>query len=397
MRPASSAIAAFDAPPGPRLVVGPGASDRIGEIAASLGLRRVLVVTDEGIVAAGHLDRVRGRLEAVGVAVAVYDRVRENPSGADAEACTRAAATHAADGLLGLGGGSALDTAKGCSLLLTNGGRMRDWRGHASPPKPLLPLIAVPTTTGTGSECQSYALIADDESHVKIACGAPGLLPRAAVLDPALAATQPRRVTACTGLDALVHAVETAVTRTRNPLSLLFAREAFALIDAHFERSLAHGDDLAARAAMQLGAAWAGTAIERSMLGAAHAAANPLTARCGLVHGHAVAVMLPAVVRYNAEDPAIAEEYARLAIHARLAPADASPAAAVAGLRVRLRDLLRAAQAPADLVACGFIPDDIPAMAAEAAQQWTGTHNPRPVDAQAFERIYRESLRAEGD
>ena len=199
-----------------------------------------------------------------------------------------------------------MDTAKGCNFLLTNGGQMKDYWGVGKATQPMLPLIAIPTTGGTGSECQSFALITDEATHQKMACGDPKAAARIAILDPALTLSQPRRVTACSGIDAIAHALETAVTKTRNPLSLIFSRAAFQLTMAGLPRVLEAPGDLDARSQMLWGAACGGTAIENSMLGAAHSAANPLTAHFGITHGQAVGMMLPQVVRFNALDPAAA-------------------------------------------------------------------------------------------
>src|SRR5262245_564433 len=177
----------------------------------------------------------------------------------------------------------------------------------------MLPLIAIPTTAGTGSECQSAALIADEQTHQKMACLDPKAAARIAILDPALTVSQPARVAACTGIDAIAHALETAVTKKRNPLSAMFSREAFRLCLLAFPDILTKPTDLEARGRMLLGAALAGLAIENSMLGAAHAAANPLTAHCGIVHGQAVGLMLPSVIRFNAEEPASQTIYGELA------------------------------------------------------------------------------------
>ncbi len=364
---------------------------RLGELAREIGGTHALLVTDQGIVAAGHAGRVRHALEGAGFAVTTYDRVRENPTTADVDACLAVARPAGIDLIVGLGGGSALDTAKGCNFLLTNGGQMRDYWHAKAATKPLLPLIAIPTTAGTGSECQSYALIADEQTHQKMACGDPKAVARVALLDPTLTVTKPRRVTACTGLDAIGHAVETLVTSKRNPVSHLFAREAFALLNANLSAVLERPDDLAARGAMQLGAAYAGLAIENSMLGAAHACANPLTAQFGVVHGQAVAIMLPTVVRYNAVDSAAAMLYAELAVHAGLcAPGNID--AAVGALARRLDELLAIAGLPKDLAASGVTAAAIAALADNAATQWTGSFNPRPVKAPEFAALYRSAL-----
>ena len=167
-------------------------------------------------------------------------------------------------------------------------------------------IIVIPTTAGPGSECQSFALISEAESHNKMACGDPKAAAKIAILDPELTLSQPRNVTACTGIDAIAHAVETAVTRKRNETSLKYSRAAFQMMLENFSRVLESPDDLEARGQMLLGAAYAGTAIEHSMLGAAHSAANPLTAHFDVIHGQAVGMMLPHVVRFNAAAETIA-------------------------------------------------------------------------------------------
>ena len=192
-----------------------------------------------------------------------------------------------------------MDCAKGINFVFTNGGTMHDYHGVGKALKPMLPMIAVPTTAGTGSEMQSFALISDANTHVKMACGDKKASFRIAVLDPELTLTQPELVTALTGIDAVSHAVETYVTKRRNPVTMLYSREAWRLLAGNFRRVLSDPGDLESRAGMQLGAAYAGVAIENSMLGARHALANPLTATYGTSHGQAVGLMLPHVVRYN--------------------------------------------------------------------------------------------------
>ena len=171
----------------------------------------------------------------------------------------------------------------------------------------MLPMVAVPTTAGTGSEAQSFALISDAETHVKMACGDKKAACRVAILDPRLTLTQPPRVTALTGIDAIAHAVETYVSTKRSQISQAFSREAWQFLVRHFEQVLERPADLEARGSMQIGACLAGLAIEHSMLGAAHGLANPLTAHFGLAHGQAVGVMLPHVIRFNAE--VVSREY----------------------------------------------------------------------------------------
>jgi alcohol dehydrogenase len=324
--------------------------------------------------------------------VARFDGVEENPSTACVEKCVAVARQFGIDAIIGLGGGSSMDTAKGANFILTNGGRMQDYWGIGKAKNPMLPLIAIPTTGGTGSECQSFALITDEQTHQKMACGDPKAAARIAILDAALTVSQPRRVTACSGIDAIAHSVETAVTKKRNPLSLMFSREAFRLTMAGFPRVLQTPRDIEARGWMLLGAAWGGTAIENSMLGAAHSAANPLTARFGIVHGHAVGLMLPHVVRFNAQDPLTAARYAEIAYAAHLANPSEAVEIAIDRLADCLRELLRKTNLPVSLKDCGVREAALPQLAAEAATQWTAQFNPRPVTRSDFESLFAAAL-----
>ena len=366
--------------------------ETIGELARGLPASRILLVTDPGIVAAGHSDRVRRFLEKAGLRVSVFDQSEENPTTRCVEACLQIANDNAIDAFVAVGGGSSLDTAKGCNFLITNGGRMQDYWGTGKAAKPLLPLIAIPTTAGTGSECQSFALIADADTHQKMACGDPKAAPRIAILDPVLTLSQPIRVTACTGIDAIAHVVETAVTKKRTALSLMYAHEGFKLTVPNLPRIFENPNDLEARGRMQLGAAFAGLAIENSMLGAAHSAANPLTAHYGIVHGQAVGMMLPYVVRFNGQDPAALRAYAELASAPEIACVSDGPEKALDTLIEHLESLLQLAQMPRSLADCGVKASMIPTLADEAARQWTATFNPRPVSAEGFATLFQLAL-----
>jgi alcohol dehydrogenase len=326
------------------------------------------------------------------VKVAVFDRALENPTTACVDDCLSVARKEQIDTFVALGGGSSMDTAKGCNFLLSNGGRMRDYWGIGKAAKPMLPLIAIPTTAGTGSECQSFALIADDKTHQKMACGDPKAAARVAILDPALTLSQPARVTACTGIDAIAHVVETAVTKKRNALSLMYAHEGFKLTIPNLPRVFKDPQDLEARGRMQLGAALAGLAIENSMLGAAHSAANPLTAHFGIVHGQAVGMMLPHVVRFNGADPDALKGYAELASAPELACLSDGLEEALEALISHLNALLKIAGMPRSLRDCGVTESMIPTLAEEASKQWTATFNPRPVTQDDFISLYEAAF-----
>ena len=224
----------FDFQPRTRIVFGPDKVDSLGELASELGARRAIVVSDRGVIHAGHTGRGMAALERAGIETHLFDGVHENPSTDDVELGRKLAQRYEPEIIIGLGGGSAMDCAKGINFLYTNGGTMHDYWGVGKALKPMLPMIAIPTTAGTGSETQSFALISDAKTHVKMACGDKKASFRIAVLDPRLTVTQPRGITALTGIDAIAHALETYVTTRRNPASLAFSREAWQLLAPNF-------------------------------------------------------------------------------------------------------------------------------------------------------------------
>jgi alcohol dehydrogenase len=376
-------MASFDYTPRTRTVFEAGGLERLGLLARELGGRRALLACDAGVRDAGYGDRAAASLRSAGLQITAFHDFDSNPRGEMVARGAELARREQSDILIGLGGGSSMDCAKGINFLLSGGGEMRDYWGWGKlQGARTLPSIGVPTTAGTGSEAQSYALISDTESHAKMACGDPGAAFRIALLDPELTLTQPARVAAVAGYDALSHAVETWVTTKRTPFSELFSREAWRLLQGHYERVLAAPGDLEARGAMLLGAHYAGIAIENSMLGATHACANPLTARHGTEHGIAIGVLLPHVARWNAG--VAAPRYAELLEIAGL-DAGKKPAERLAS---RLEELARVGGLPGSLAAAGIERSELPALADDAARQWTGRFNPRPFDAQGALEVY---------
>ena len=375
----------FDFQPRTRVVFGSGSLSRLGELARELGCSRVLLVADPGIVAAGHVARADASLRNAAIGTMLFDAFDANPDSAMVAAGAARAAASGVDSIVALGGGSSLDCAKGINFVLTNGGTMRDYRGFGKAARPLLPMIGIPTTAGTGSDAQSYALISDTTTHEKMACGDPKAAFRVAVLDPALTVSQPSAVTAIAGYDALSHAVESYVTTRRTEISDVFARDAWRRLEVNYQRVLHDPADLSARGAMLFGAYEAGLAVELSMLGATHACANPLTARYGTTHGVAIGVMLPHVVRWNAAH--VGYRYAELLG----LPTDTPAEEAAERLSARLETLARAGDLPATLQDLGVPRADLPLLAAAAATQWTGTFNPRPFDVAAGLALYEQA------
>lgn len=373
-----------------RIIFGPGKLAELGSLGSKLGAKRALVVSDRGIVAAGHTARGVQSLEQIGITVALFDQIAENPTTADVDKGLAVAKDIRPDLIVGFGGGSSMDCAKGINFLYSCGGRMQDYWGEGKATGPLLPMIAVPTTAGTGSETQSYALIADATTHVKMACGDKRAAFRGAILDPELTITQPPRVTALTGIDALAHSIETYVTKRRNSLSVAFSREAWRHLAPNLSRVIDDPKNLAARGAMQLGACLAGLAIENSMLGAAHALANPLTATYGIAHGEAISLMLPHVVRRNGAN---ADGWYRELLECRDGTGLTSkPGGATETLAGYVSEIALRAGLAARLNDCGVSREDLPKLADAATQQWTGKFNPVELSREDYLKLYEAAL-----
>ena len=370
-----------------RVVFGEGQLARLGELARELSFTRTLIVADPGIVAAGHVDRAAASLQAAGIVPSFFHGFDANPDTRMVEAGRAHASASNTDSIVAIGGGSSLDCAKGINFVLTNGGTMRDYWGFGKASRPMLPSIGIPTTAGTGSEAQAYALLSDAETHAKMACGDPKAAFRIAILDPTLTLSQPRSVTAIAGFDAISHTVEAYVTTRRTAISDLFAHDGWRLLEGHFERVLVEPGDPVARSAMLVGAHEAGIAIDQSMLGAAHACANPLTAHHGTTHGVAIAVMLPHIVRWNADH--VGDRYAVLLRAAGRSPVTIDRAGEC--LAERLETLRQAAGLPTTVRELGVPRESLAGLAADAATQWTGACNPRPFDVAAALALYERA------
>ncbi len=368
----------FDCELKQQVIFGDNTIERLGELARSLGGSRVLLATDPGIEKAGILARAVSALQSERIAVYVYADVMSNPTTENVEAAVEVAKTNAPiDFIIGVGGGSSMDCAKGANFLLTNGGKMEDYWGTNKATEPMLPSIGVPTTIGTGSEAQSFALISQADTHIKMACGDKKARFGTVILDGTLTKTLPRPIAAITAIDAIAHAVESYVSTRHNPMSQMFARHAWELLDAHFEASLG-ANSSTSRSKMLFGAYLAGLAIENSMLGAAHACANPLTARYDVTHGVAVALMLPHVIRFNSH--VVGEAYHELYADGDIADR-ITALKQIGNLPNRLRDYP---------VQYTIGTGDIPTLAKEAAAQWTAQFNPRPLDIGDFVRFYEQ-------
>ncbi|MEM9444432.1 MAG: iron-containing alcohol dehydrogenase [Verrucomicrobiota bacterium] len=373
----------FESKRAPKIFFGAGVVARLGEVVSSLGASKALLVTDPGVAAAGHADRALSFLKKHGVEVCYFDQAEENPTEGSLIKCLDFIKSYGeVDLIIGFGGGSSMDTAKGANFILTNGGTISDYVGYGKARKPMLPFVAVPTTAGTGSECQAYALIADEKTHVKRALGDPKAMAQVALLDPELVMTAPASVIKATGMDALAHAIESLVCKRANRFSRLYSREAFHLLSSHFERVLAEPGDIEASGSMLLGASYAGLAIENSMLGCAHSCANPFTAHYKIVHGVTVGLMLPEVMRLNQEIENVKHMYDSLELGSK----DDS----VIDYIERMLHELGFHEMVSEI---SVTKDRVEAMAEMASKQWTAQFNPRDFEQKDFVKVYENAIR----
>ncbi len=365
-------MTSFDFRPRTRVVFGNGEFSRLGEIARELGGTRCLVVADPGIVQAGYQQEAVRSLKARRIEVCSFLDFDVNPTSSMIDAGAAFAAPHDVNLIVSVGGGSSMDCAKAINLVLSNGGRIRDYWGYGKATKPMLPMIAVPTTAGTGSEAQSFCIIADTQTQVRMACGDSKVAFRVAILDPKLTVSLSKEMTAAAGYDAVSHALETWVTTRHTALSECFSRSAWRLINSGLERALRDPSDLDGRGEMLLGAHFGGLAVENSMLGAAHALAPPLTQQFEMPHGVAISLVLPHVVKWNAE--VLGAHYKEL--HSGDLVARLHYLAEIGGLPLSLKE----AQVPESA---------LPRLAEEAATQWTGKFNPRPLTPESALELYQ--------
>ena len=293
------------------LVCEPGASERLAQIASDLGMRQPCIITDGGIARSGMLEPVVARMTQAGLSISVFSEVVADPPEHVIEQALAAARDAGCDGVIGFGGGSAMDTAKLVALLMTGQQTLADVYGVGNARGARLPLIQVPTTAGTGSEVTPIAIVTTGET-TKMGVVAQQLLPDVAVLDATLTVGLPAAVTAATGIDAMVHAIEAYTSKHRkNPYSDMLAREALRLLSGNIETAVNQGNDLNARSNMLLGAMLAGQAFANAPVAAVHALAYPLGGIYHIPHGLSNALVLPHVMRFNL--PKAEKLYAELA------------------------------------------------------------------------------------
>jgi alcohol dehydrogenase len=382
----SANLSTFSVPT--RIVFGEGASTEAGRELASLGARRVLVVTDQGIVRAGIVQPIRDHLEAASLVHAAFTDVEANPSVETVERALAAYQSHSCDAIIAVGGGSPMDTAKAVGILASNGGNIRDYEGLGKVRNPLPPFLAVPTTVGTGSEVTYFDVITDVRRRFKMAIASPVLAARVALLDPLLVANLPPALVASTAMDALTHAMESYTSKLSQPFTDAMDLYAVEMISANLRPAVA--GDRQARGALLYASALAGIGFTHTRLGNCHAMAHPLGGVCGVPHGVANAILLPHVLEFN-----LTFAEARLARLAQalgvrtdsLAHHEAARAAVAA-----VRQLSAGVGIPANLRSVGVTEESIPQMAADAMTSGNVAINPRPTTLEDITRLYEQAM-----
>jgi alcohol dehydrogenase class IV len=373
------------------LLVAPGAVRQIADVLAKFGLSRPLVITDPFMVSSGHLRNCLDPLTEAGLAVSVFSNTVPDPTDTVIAAGVVELNKGDFDCLIGFGGGSPIDTAKAMAILAAGGGRMRDYKAPFPADKGALPIIAIPTTAGTGSECTRFTVITDTERDEKMLIAGLGALPLAALVDYELTYTVPPRTTADTGVDSLTHALEAYVSKRANPVSDALALSAMALIGANIRAAYAEPRNAAAREGMMLGATEAGLAFSNSSVALVHGMSRPIGAHFHVPHGLSNAMLLPAITRFSVSgaETRYAEAARRIGFAAN-GDADGTAAAKlITGLEKLNRDL--SVPTPADYginEAAWF--GKMALMAEQALASGSPANNPRVPTAEEIVGLYRE-------
>ena len=375
----------------PRLMaVGGGTLAELPGILQRLGLANPLIVTDSFLVGSGHLDRATAQLDRAQIPWTVFSDTVADPTTAVVEAGTRRLAEGNFDSLIAFGGGSSIDTAKAMSVLAANGGLIRDYKVPAEIPRAGPPIVAIPTTAGTGSEVTRFTVITDAETDEKMLIAGLACCPLAAIVDYELTLSMPLRLTADTGLDSLTHAIEAYVSRRANPFTDGLAKNAMALIARHIRTACAEPDNRAAREAMMLGATTAGMAFSNASVCLVHGMSRPIGAFFHVPHGLSNAMLLPEITAFSV--PAALERYADCARAMGVADEGEGSQAAVARLLDELRRLNEDLQVPTPR-AWGIDAERyeglLPVMASQALASGSPANNPRIPTNEEIIALYR--------
>ncbi|MGG5259596.1 iron-containing alcohol dehydrogenase [Phycicoccus avicenniae] len=383
----SSALVKFQAP---EIVFGIGALAEAGYAARRLGARRPFVVTDPGIVEAGWVRELLGHLRDVGLSPVVCSDVSPNPRDVEVAAAHDLYRANDCDVIIGIGGGSSMDAAKGVAVLAGNGGSILDYRGVDQVHREIPPLLMIPSTSGTGADVSQFCIVTDTARHVKVTIMGRALVPDISITDPRLLTTMPEWLNAATGLDALTHGIEAFVSRAHNALADVHALNAVGLVNQHLVTTMIDPGDHEARTGMAEAALAAGLAFTNAILGATHAMSHQVGGLLDAPHGVINGILLPHVIRYNAASSP--DRFVALARSAGI-PVDGVPADEVAeALAVQVRALADEVGVPRSLRSLGITEEHLAVLSRNSLEDACLTTNPRPTDAEDIERIFRAAL-----
>lgn len=374
----------------PEIVFGPNSLREAAHAAIRLGARRPFVVTDPGLFESGWPAELLAHLTDAGLGPRLWCDVTPNPKDHEIEHGYHEYVASGCDVVLGIGGGSVIDAAKGVALLASNGGRILDYEGIDRIANPIPPMIMMPSTSGTGADVSQFCIVTDTERHTKITIMGRALVPDVSIIDPRLLTTMPEWLNAATGLDALTHGIEAFVSLAHGPLTDHHALQAVSLVTAHLPATMLHPDDAVSRSFMAQAALEAGLAFTNAILGATHAMSHQVGGMLDLPHGVINGILLPHVIRFNGAEGA---ERFRPVAQAMGLPVTGAPAdEAVDMVAAEIRKLGDEVGVPSGLGAIGVTQEDIPHLAVLTLGDACLTTNPRPASIDQIERLFREAL-----
>lgn len=374
----------------PEIVFGPGALAELGHCTARLGARRPFLVTDPGLIEAGWVDEAVAYLRQSELYPAMWHDVTPNPKDHEIEAAFQMYAESGSDVIIGLGGGSCIDAAKGLAILSGNGGRILGYEGVDKVVRPIPPTVMLPSTSGTGADVSQFAIVTDTAARTKIIIISRTLVPEISVIDPRLLITMPEWLNAATGLDALTHAIESFVSRAHNPLTDRHALHAVALITRYLLPAQLRPTETAPRLAMAQGSLEAGMAFTNAILGATHAMSHQVGGLLDAPHGVVNAVLLPHVIRFNAE--VSPERFVPLAAAGGIRTEGVPPAEVALLLAEGVRKLADEVGVPKRLADLGVTDAVVPRLARTTLKDACLATNPRAADARDIEALLRAAL-----
>ncbi len=374
----------------PEIIFGVGSLDKVGENVIHLGGEKPFIVTDNGIIEAGWLEKLTNSLDNVDLKYELFYEITPNPKDYEITNGANAYMSSGCDSVIGIGGGSSIDAAKGIAILATNQGNIKDYEGIDKINKPLPPMIMVPTTAGTGADVSQIAIITDTNRKIKMSLISKSLVPDISIIDPFVLTTKSSELTACTGLDALTHAIEAYTSIASTPLTDVIALSAIKIIFKYLRRSVASRIDMEAKEAMAMASMQGGIAFSNANLGLVHAMAHQVGGLLDAPHGEIDAILLPHVMKFNLI--ACVEKYANIAI----AINETQTKAGERGLAEKAINMVEELRSDLGinkgLNSLGVDQNNIPEMSKNALFDFCIFTNPRDVDVFDVEKVFQEAL-----